>query len=184
MLSITSEHTVKGCTYMNICKTTFLWKKEGLYTRSPWRTTMCNYKSVWWCIVCLRPRTGVPSSASTVCPWKWRCEECSDEGGWDRRYGDGLTYSVGRSLLQLPMLIGASVFTCGNLGPTWYICVAVKNKVLIYELNRTKVRYEKKKVSSAWAGVSNVKRWCYSLWLAPRWWIISLVLSDCNHKQT
>ena len=56
------------------------------------------------------------------------------------------------------MLIGASVFTCGNLGPTWYICVAVKNKVLIYELNRTKVRYEKKKVSSAWAGVSNVKR--------------------------
>ena len=43
---------------------------------------------------------------------------------------------------------GASLFTCGNLGPTWYICVAVKNKVLIYELNRTKVRYEKKKVSS------------------------------------
>jgi len=40
---------------------------------------------------------------------------------------------------------GASLFTCGNLGPTWYICVAVKNKVLIYELNRTKVRYEKKK---------------------------------------
>ena len=54
------------------------------------------------------------------------------------------------------MVIGASVFTCGNLGPTWYICVAVKNKVLIYELNRTKVRYEKKKVSSVWTGVSNV----------------------------
>ena len=50
-------------------------------------------------------------------------------------------------VVWLPNSSGASLFTCGNLGPTWYICVAVKNKVLIYELNRTKVRYEKKKVS-------------------------------------
>ena len=139
-------------TYEQEVELHFSEKGRPVTHHSLWRTC------VWWCIVCLRPRTGVPSSAPTVCPWKWRCEECSNEGGWHRRYGDSLTYSVGRSLLQWTMLIGASVFTCGNLGPTWYICVAVKNKVLIYELNRTKVRYEKKKVSSVWAGVSNVKR--------------------------
>uniref|UniRef100_A0A1X7VNS0 non-specific serine/threonine protein kinase n=1 Tax=Amphimedon queenslandica TaxID=400682 RepID=A0A1X7VNS0_AMPQE len=40
---------------------------------------------------------------------------------------------------------GAHLFCTGNLGPTQYICVAIKNKVLIYELSRTKTRYERKK---------------------------------------
>lgn len=39
------------------------------------------------------------------------------------------------------------MFCTGNLGPTQYVCVAIKNKILIYELNRTKTHHEKKKVN-------------------------------------
>ena len=41
---------------------------------------------------------------------------------------------------------GAHLFCSGNLGPTNYVCVAIKNKVLIYEINRSKQHYERKKV--------------------------------------
>ena len=41
---------------------------------------------------------------------------------------------------------GAHLFCTGNLGPTNYACVAVKNRILIYEINRSKLRYELKKV--------------------------------------
>ena len=45
------------------------------------------------------------------------------------------------------MCVGAHLFCTGNLGPTQYICVAIKDRALIYELSRSKTRYEKKKVN-------------------------------------
>ena len=46
--------------------------------------------------------------------------------------------------------IGASFFACGVLGPVVYVCVAIKNKVAIYELTpKLKIKYEKKRVSRA-----------------------------------
>ena len=41
--------------------------------------------------------------------------------------------------------VGAHLFCTGNLGPTQYICVAVKNRAIIYELSRSKPHYERKK---------------------------------------
>jgi serine/threonine-protein kinase MRCK len=48
-------------------------------------------------------------------------------------------------VIEISETKGAHLFCTGNLGPTQYICVAVKDKVLIFELNRTKLRHEKKK---------------------------------------
>ncbi len=50
------------------------------------------------------------------------------------------------AVIKVPETEGANVFTTGSLGPTVYVCAAVKNKVVILEVNRTKQRYEKKKV--------------------------------------
>ncbi|XP_064397756.1 serine/threonine-protein kinase MRCK alpha-like isoform X2 [Halichondria panicea] len=49
------------------------------------------------------------------------------------------------AVIKVPETEGANVFTTGSLGPTVYVCAAVKNKVVILEVNRTKQRYEKKK---------------------------------------
>ena len=40
---------------------------------------------------------------------------------------------------------GTHLFCTGNLGPTQYICVAIKNKAIIYELVHSKQRYMRKK---------------------------------------
>ena len=40
---------------------------------------------------------------------------------------------------------GTHLFCTGNLGPTQYICVAIKNKAIIYELVHSKQRYLRKK---------------------------------------
>ena len=48
----------------------------------------------------------------------------------------------------LSNIAGASLFACGVLGSVVYVCVAIKNKVTIYELTpKIKNKYEKKKVS-------------------------------------
>lgn len=51
-----------------------------------------------------------------------------------------------RNVLCTYLSVGAHIFCTGNLGPTNYVCVAVKNKILIYEINRSKQHYEQKKV--------------------------------------
>ena len=45
------------------------------------------------------------------------------------------------SLSNIP--IGASLFTYGKLGRNAYVCVAVKMKIIIFEINNSKNRYEK-----------------------------------------
>ena len=52
------------------------------------------------------------------------------------------------SVVKVTETEGATLFTTGSLGPTVYVCAAVKNKVVILEINRTKQRYEKKKVET------------------------------------
>ena len=42
-------------------------------------------------------------------------------------------------------IAGASLFTYGKLGRNVYLCVAVKMKIIIFEINNSKSRYEKKK---------------------------------------
>ena len=48
--------------------------------------------------------------------------------------------------MYMYIISGAHIFCTGNLGPTNYVCVAIKNRILIYEINRSKLRYEQKKV--------------------------------------
>ena len=49
--------------------------------------------------------------------------------------------------VMLIYVAGASLFACGVLGSVVYVCVAIKNKVAIYELTpKIKNKYEKKKV--------------------------------------
>ena len=68
----------------------------------------------------------------------------ADTEGVFCRFFPLVAVSVNKRCVFLP--IGASLFTCGNLGPVWYLCVAVKTRVIIYEVNKTKLGYEKKKV--------------------------------------
>ena len=56
-------------------------------------------------------------------------------------------YNLCSTLYYIFNLLGAHLFCTGNLGPTQYVSVAIKNKVLIYELSRSKTRYERKKVT-------------------------------------
>lgn len=42
---------------------------------------------------------------------------------------------------------GASKFTYSSLGRTVYLCVAIKNRVIVYEIGSLKNKYEKKKAS-------------------------------------
>ena len=52
--------------------------------------------------------------------------------------------------------LGASRFTSNSLGRTIYLCVAVKNRVIIFEINNTqKNKCEKKKVRSKVASLYN-----------------------------
>jgi serine/threonine-protein kinase MRCK len=48
-------------------------------------------------------------------------------------------------LIKVTETENCSSFSCGALGHTWYICVAVKTRVLVFQVNRTKNRYEKRR---------------------------------------
>ena len=56
-----------------------------------------------------------------------------------------LSFSLSLSLSLTHTHIGASLFTYGKLGRNVYLCVAVKMKIIIFEINNSKSRYEKKK---------------------------------------